>query len=243
MQADEKAPAVASSRRQTPPGPAPSPSPSPCFTLTSAPSWRQPKVRRHENGFGPRARSRPRDFASRPACRWAAAARCAAGRRWGWPSSRRCGAYSQPTVTRSGAPCSKQSWRRSIARPRVPRLSIVRTRSGSGPARLDELIPAISDSTMVSLDPSLIPPGQADNRPPTSAMLSFAVSLAGRKGETLPCGCKSSISICRSFLDTHAGPRVPQTDGAGEPRDRRIPSAAMLRCARSLAEQRGIPCV
>lgn len=109
-------------------------------------------------------------------------------------------------------------------------------------ARLDELIAAIADSPVVSLDPSLIPPGQADNRPPTSAMMSFAVSLAERKGVTLPRGCKSSISICRSFLDTHAGPRVPQTDSAGEPRDRRIPSAAMLRYARSLAEQRGVPC-
>ncbi|MCJ2016912.1 DNA topoisomerase, partial [Methylobacterium sp. E-065] len=110
-------------------------------------------------------------------------------------------------------------------------------------ARLDELIAAISNSTVVSLDPSLIPPDQADDRPPTPAMVSFAVSLAERKGVKLPRGCKSSISVCRSFLDIHAGPRAPQLeDGAGRPQGRRIPSAAMLSYARSLAEQRSIPC-
>ncbi|MHC2106584.1 type IA DNA topoisomerase [Methylobacterium sp. CM6246] len=109
-------------------------------------------------------------------------------------------------------------------------------------ARLDELIAAISNSPVVSLDSSLIPPSQADNRPPTPAMVSFAVSLAERKGVKLPRGCKSSISVCRAFLDTHGGPRAPQEGDAGQTGDRRIPSAAMLKYARSLAEQRGIPC-
>jgi len=109
-------------------------------------------------------------------------------------------------------------------------------------ARLDELIAAISSSSALSLDPSLIPPSQTDNRPPTSAMTSFAVSLAERKGLKLPRGCKSSISVCRAFLDTHAGPRAPQTDNTRQPGDRRIPSAAMLSYARSLAEQRGLTC-
>ncbi|MET0428249.1 MAG: DNA topoisomerase [Microvirga sp.] len=109
-------------------------------------------------------------------------------------------------------------------------------------ARLDELIAVISNSPVVSLDPSLIPYGQADNRPPTSAMLSFAVSLAERKGVKLPRGCKSSISVCRAFLDTHAGPRAPQNDGVSQPGQQRVPSAAMLSYARGLAEQRGITC-
>jgi DNA topoisomerase-3 len=109
-------------------------------------------------------------------------------------------------------------------------------------ARLNELIAAIANSPVVSLDPSLVPAGQTDDRPPTPAMISFAVSLAERKGVKLPRGCKSSISVCRSFLDIHAGPRTPhQDDGAGRPRDRRIPSEAMLSYARSLAERRGIP--
>ncbi|MCJ2117060.1 DNA topoisomerase [Methylobacterium sp. J-001] len=109
-------------------------------------------------------------------------------------------------------------------------------------ARLNELIAAISNSPVVSLDPSLIPHGQADNRPPTSAMLSFAVSLAERKGVKLPRGCKSNISVCRAFLDTHAGPRAPQNDGVSQPGHQRVPSAAMLSYARGLAEQRGITC-
>ncbi|MCJ2052929.1 hypothetical protein [Methylobacterium sp. J-070] len=73
-------------------------------------------------------------------------------------------------------------------------------------------------------------------------MLSFAVSLAERKGATLPRGCKSSISVCRAFLATHAGPRAPQEGNADQSGDRRTPSAAMLSYARSLAEQRGITC-
>ncbi|MCJ2088819.1 DNA topoisomerase [Methylobacterium sp. E-005] len=109
-------------------------------------------------------------------------------------------------------------------------------------ARLDELIAAIANSPVISLDPSLIPPGPADDRPPTPAMVSFAVSLAERRGMKLPRGCKSSIRVCRAFLDAHAGPRAPQEDGLGRARDRTIPSAAMVRYAHSLAEQRGIPC-
>ncbi|WP_010685789.1 hypothetical protein [Methylobacterium mesophilicum] len=108
--------------------------------------------------------------------------------------------------------------------------------------RLDELIAAIANSPVVSLDPSLIPPGQADNRPPTPAMVSFAASLAERKGVKLPRGCKSSISVCRAFLDTHAEPRVPQERDADQSRDRGTPSAAMLKYAHNLAQQRGITC-
>ncbi|WP_336491398.1 type IA DNA topoisomerase [Methylobacterium nigriterrae] len=112
-------------------------------------------------------------------------------------------------------------------------------------ARLDELIAAISKSPVLSLDPSIVPPAQGDSRPPTPAMLAFAVSLAQRKGLTLPRGCKSSISICRAFLDAHAGPRVSQTPQAGEAEqegEERAPTLAMLHYAQSLAQQRGIPC-
>ena len=109
-------------------------------------------------------------------------------------------------------------------------------------ARLDELIAAISRSPAIDLDPSLIPPGQADDRPPTPAMRAFAVSLAARKGVTLPRGCKSSMSVCRAFLDAHAGPRAQPEDSAGQPGQPRVPSAAMLGYARSLAAARGINC-
>ncbi|MGU3538902.1 type IA DNA topoisomerase [Methylobacterium sp. A54F] len=109
-------------------------------------------------------------------------------------------------------------------------------------ARLEELIATISGAEAVSLDPSLIPPAQGDNRPPTPAMVAFAVALAERKGVRLPRGCKSSISVCRAFLDAEAGPRAPQPAGAADPGAGRPPSAAMLRYARSLAEQKGVAC-
>ncbi|MCJ2109008.1 DNA topoisomerase [Methylobacterium sp. E-041] len=108
--------------------------------------------------------------------------------------------------------------------------------------RLDELISAISGAGVIQLDPSLIPKVQDDDRAPTPAMVAFAVSLAERKGVRLPRGCKSSSSVCRTFLDTHAGVRAPQAEqgsGLGQPRP---PSDAMVRYARSLAEQQGITC-
>ncbi len=58
----------------------------------------------------------------------------------------------------------------------------------------------------------------------------------------LPRGCKSSLSVCRTFLETHAGPRTPQAGKADQSTDRRIPTAAMLKYAHSLAEQQGITC-
>ena len=106
--------------------------------------------------------------------------------------------------------------------------------------RLNELIGAISGAGVIQLDPSLIPKVHDDDRPPTTAKVAFAVSLAERKGVRLPRGCKSNGSMCRTFLDTHAAPRVPQAEqgsGLGAPR---APSDAMVRYARSLAEQQGI---
>jgi DNA topoisomerase III len=40
--------------------------------------------------------------------------------------------------------------------------------------------------------------------PPTPAMMRFADSLARQKGIKLPPGYKTSISICRKFLNKHA---------------------------------------
>ncbi|UYW29016.1 DNA topoisomerase [Methylorubrum extorquens] len=108
--------------------------------------------------------------------------------------------------------------------------------------RLDELIGAITNANVIELDPSLIPRGRGDDRPPTPAMVAFAVSLAERKGVRLPRGCKSSISVCRTFLDSHAGPRASQAAPGSEPDAPRAPSEAMVRYARSLAEQQSIVC-
>ncbi|KQP28770.1 DNA topoisomerase [Methylobacterium sp. Leaf102] len=108
--------------------------------------------------------------------------------------------------------------------------------------RLNDLIRAISNASVIELDPSLIPPKQGADRPPTPAMVSFAVSLAKRMGVRLPRGCTTSMRVCRTFLDTQAGSRVSQQEQAGEPNAVRAPSEAMLRYARRLAEQHGKAC-
>ena len=108
--------------------------------------------------------------------------------------------------------------------------------------RLDDLIRAISKANVIELDPSLTPPKGGDDRPPTPAMVSFAVSLAKRSGMRLPRGCKTSMSVCRAFLDTQAGSRTAQEENGSEPNTSRAPSEAMVRYARSLAEQQGKAC-
>lgn len=109
--------------------------------------------------------------------------------------------------------------------------------------RLNDLIRAISQANVIELDPSLSPPkGGGDDRPPTTAMVSFAVSLAKRIGVRLPRGCKTSMCACRAFLDSQAGPRALQQEQGGEPHAVRAPSGAMLRYARRLAEQQGKAC-
>ncbi|AWB23902.1 DNA topoisomerase [Methylobacterium currus] len=68
-------------------------------------------------------------------------------------------------------------------------------------------------------------------RAPTAAMVSFARSLAARKGIPLPPEATRDAGACRVFLNTHAGPKAaPAGDGAT-----RAPTPAMLRFAASLA--------
>mgnify|MGYP002653616656 CR=1 FL=1 len=110
------------------------------------------------------------------------------------------------------------------------------------------LIAAIAQAEVVSLDPSLIPPSRGrgaaggGDRPPTPAMVAFAVALAARKGIPLPRGCKSSLARCRAFLDAEAGPAASRTAAPGAAGGPRAPSAAMLRYARTLAAERGLDC-
>lgn len=114
--------------------------------------------------------------------------------------------------------------------------------------RLDGLIAAIAQAEVVSLDPGLIPPSRGrgpaggGDRPPTPAMVAFAVALAARKGVPLPRGCKSSLARCRAFLDAEAGPAASRAAGPGADAGPRAPSAAMLRYARTLAAERGLDC-
>jgi len=113
-----------------------------------------------------------------------------------------------------------------------------RTRS-----RVSELITTIGQSDAVALDPTLAPaPAAADERPPTKAMIAFAASIAARRGLKLPRGLKSNSAICRAFLDQHAPPRSSGPAQATPNAGPRPPTEAMVRYARSLAEQQGIEC-
>ena len=112
-----------------------------------------------------------------------------------------------------------------------------RTRS-----RVKELITTIGQSDAVALDPTYLPtPSAADGKPPTKAMLAFAVSIAAQGGLKLPRGLKSNGAICRAFLDQHAPSRSSRPGEAPQPGPR-SPSEAMVRYAWSLAEQQGIEC-
>ncbi len=109
-------------------------------------------------------------------------------------------------------------------------------------ARLDELIAAISSSPVLSLDPGALPPSPAASQPPTRAMIEFASSLAKRKGLRLPRGLKGNSSLCRAFLNEHAGPHSSHENVSAPVDSARAPSPAMLRYAQYLARQLGIAC-
>jgi DNA topoisomerase-3 len=113
-----------------------------------------------------------------------------------------------------------------------------RTRS-----RVRELITTISKSDAVALDPTCVPtPSAADGKPPTKAMIAFATSIAAQRGLKLPRGLKTNSAICRTFLDQHAPQRSSGPAKAAPQTGPRPPSEAMVRYARSLAEQKGIEC-
>jgi DNA topoisomerase-3 len=110
-------------------------------------------------------------------------------------------------------------------------------------ARVQELIGAIAQSQTVAVDPMSVPASTASaGKPPTKAMIAFAISLAARKGLKLPRGLKSNGAICRAFLDQHAPTRSLES-GEHQPQNgSRPPSEAMLRYARVLAEEHGVEC-
>jgi DNA topoisomerase-3 len=112
-----------------------------------------------------------------------------------------------------------------------------RTRS-----RVGELITMIGQSSAVAFDPAYLPTTPAtDGKPPTKAMIAFATSIAAQRGLKMPRGLKSHSAICRAFLDQHAPARSSER-GKPAPTGPRPPSEAMVRYARSLAEQEGIEC-
>jgi DNA topoisomerase III len=86
------------------------------------------------------------------------------------------------------------------------------------------------------------PPGGGGNGgvayPPTSAMKRFADSLARQKGIKPPAGYKTSISICRKFLNEHA-PKKADNELAGK-HEPKPASPAQLLYARKIAQGKGL---
>jgi DNA topoisomerase-3 len=74
--------------------------------------------------------------------------------------------------------------------------------------------------------------------PPTPAMKRFADSLVRRKGIKPPPGYKTSISICRKFLNEHA-PKKADGETAGKLEPKPV-SPAQLLYAKRLAQGKGL---
>ena len=73
--------------------------------------------------------------------------------------------------------------------------------------------------------------------PPTPAMKRFANSLARQKGIKPPPGYKTSISICRKFLNEHA-PKKAEGETAGNHEPKPV-SPAQLLYAKKIAQSKG----
>jgi DNA topoisomerase III len=76
------------------------------------------------------------------------------------------------------------------------------------------------------------------NFPPTPAMKRFADSLVRQKGIKPPPGYKTSISICRKFLNEHA-PKKAEGEKSGR-LDPKPPSQAQLLYAKKIAQGKGL---
>ena len=74
--------------------------------------------------------------------------------------------------------------------------------------------------------------------PPTPAMKRFADSLVRQKGIKPPPGYKTSISICRKFLNEHA-PKKAEGETAGKPEPKPV-SPAQLLYAKKIAQGKGL---
>jgi DNA topoisomerase-3 len=78
----------------------------------------------------------------------------------------------------------------------------------------------------------------AGGYPPTSAMKRFADSLVRQKGIKPPPGYKTSISICRTFLNQHA-PKKADCERAGKLEVKPVSPAQML-YAKKIAQGKGV---
>jgi DNA topoisomerase-3 len=80
--------------------------------------------------------------------------------------------------------------------------------------------------------------GAAAAYPPTSAMKRFADRLVRQKGIKPPPGYKTSISICRKFLNEHA-PKKADGEAAGK-HEPKIVSPSQLLYAKKIAQGKGL---
>jgi DNA topoisomerase-3 len=80
--------------------------------------------------------------------------------------------------------------------------------------------------------------GAAGGYPPTPAMKRFADILARQKGIKPPPGYKTSISICRAFLNQHA-PKKADGETAGKLGPKPVSPAQML-YAKKIAQEKGV---
>jgi DNA topoisomerase-3 len=78
----------------------------------------------------------------------------------------------------------------------------------------------------------------AGDYPPTPAMKRFADSIIRQKGIKPPPGYKTSISICRAFLNEHA-PKKAESETAGKPEPKPASSAQIL-YAKKIAQAKGV---
>ena len=79
----------------------------------------------------------------------------------------------------------------------------------------------------------------AGGYPPTPAMRRFADSLVRQKRIKPPTGYKTSISICRAFLNQHAPKKRTDGEAAGEVTPKPV-SPAQLLYARKIAQGKGV---
>jgi DNA topoisomerase-3 len=86
--------------------------------------------------------------------------------------------------------------------------------------------------------PSAAVGNSAGDYPPTPAMRRFADSIIRQKDIKPPPGYKTSISICRAFLNEHA-PKKAESETAGKPEPKPASSAQIL-YAKKIAQAKGV---
>src|SRR6266700_1434080 len=92
--------------------------------------------------------------------------------------------------------------------------------------------------TQCAVSPSESSASSRKATPPPPAMKRFADSLARQKGIKPPPGYKTSISICRKFLNEHAPKKTKgETPGKVDPKPA---SPAQMLYAKKIAQGKGV---